>query len=164
MQGIIDFTATETFAKRLRELKWTPVWYHTKSLLVFSLMSFLIVFLVLYCGLTCKWVFFVYALQYLYIINLLTRAHLRLVNEMLCLCLTLSQPIVQYSAENDWRRPHTSNTNSYFISSRGWQLFKRFCHCKHTRKKLPSFRSNKFYNSLVWDSVVIHICMTSGGQ
>ena len=63
-------------------------------------------------------------------------------------CLHAPQLIVQSSVKNAWRRKHILNTNSYSISSRGKQLFKKICLYKNTRENLPSFLSCIGYNSL----------------
>ena len=55
----------------------------------------------------------------------------------------------------------TSNTNRYSILSRSKQLFKRFCHYKHMRKYLPSFRSCRIYNSLDKHSLSLRVARYS---
>ena len=62
-------------------------------------------------------------------------------------CLRAPKLTGRFDVQNDWCRRHTSNTSSYFISSRGKQLFKLFCNYKHT-KKILSFRSCRIYNFL----------------
>ena len=74
MQGIIDCEGTETFAKEpklaklLGMLKPTPVSYNEKFHCFFSYVcnGKFVVFWVLFCGITCKWVLFPTINSYFY--------------------------------------------------------------------------------------------------
>ena len=84
-----NFCKGTKLAKSVRGLKSMPLSYNKKVRWFFPHVSNgkFAAFCVLFWGTSCKWVLFLYALEY--IIDLLTRAHLRLAAELPCLCLTL---------------------------------------------------------------------------
>ena len=91
-------------------------------------------FVVICCGVTCKWVLFSYACT-LKACDWISMSMLQnsvtffgFLRVPSCCFLHASRLTAQYSVWNDCCRRHISNTNSYSTSSRSKQLFKIFCH------------------------------------
>ena len=134
------FTKEPKLAKRMRKLKSTPVWYYQKESTgrIFATRSLL-----------CFRYFA--ARQYIsgcfsigrYVIDSLLRAkstlrqeckvYVLLQKKRLCLwfssfpivkfCLHAWQLIAQFSVQNDWRRRHILNMNSYSMSNNSLKTF-----------------------------------------
>ena len=144
VQGIIDFTAMETFSKELKLAKLlrkpmlTPVWHHKKVHWFFSYVC-KPKFARFWCFAARQLVIGAFCLCIVrYIINLVMRSHWRLVTELPCLWFT--SETVSLSA----------------ILSKGKQLFKKNCLYKHTRKKFAEILYQYIFNSLMclymyWD-------------
>ena len=134
------------FAKLWQALKSTPVLYSKEVYWFFSCVcnDKFVVFWVLCCWITCKWVLFptidlyFYQLAQIvgkYIIDQFSRAQSRLRQKLnvyvfqlakngtlfglfrfsLSFCLRAPQLIGQFSVQNDYHRRHTSNISIFFI-------------------------------------------------
>ena len=169
------FAKEHKLAKLLREVKSTPVLCDKKVLSFFSYVcnGKFAVFQVHCCGITCKWVFFasrMYISISLHrllenIIDLLPLAQSRLRWKLnvfqlaknltfvrhfigfLFACAATSHPIQRLERQS--QKTHILHQQLFHIQQRQTTLYYFFCHYKHTRKDLPSFRSFTVYNSLI---------------
>ena len=135
MQEIMDSTGMDIYAnepnleKFLRKLKPTPVRSHEKTPLLISYVCNhkFVMFWLLCCRITCKWVLFLNIDVYLYWLAQIIRKYIRLITtcasavktatEVQCLWFTPKTPQLtgQPGVQSDWCKRRTSNTSSCFM-------------------------------------------------